>query len=479
MKTSKALLMAVVCDVTLLALGRLAPVAHGGVTLTTLHSFSGPDGANPASGLVLGQDGNFYGTTSANDIPSTNYGSVFRITPGGVLTNLYQFAGGDDGAYPQTGLVLGSDGNLYGTTPYHGAFGWGTIFKISPSGDFATLVSLDSSAGSPGSLLVAGTDGNFYVVGNFGFGTGLGSVFSVTPGGVTNVLTYFYGTNGFTGWSSSRDMLLLGPDGNFYGATQYGGARFRGEFAYPACGTVFQMAPDGTLTTLASLDGTNGAGVDALIQGRDGDLYGLASNGGPGFIDHPAGGSGGDGTIFKVTTNGTLSAVAFFNSTNGSGPGSIMQASDGNFYGTTGSGGTNGGHGTVFKMTADGTLTSLLSFNGTNGANPAYATLVQVADGTFYGTTDRGGPNNLGTVFRLTLTPDPPVFQSVTPATNALVLTWTTAPGRSYQVQFTTDLIHTNWTSLGPPITATNTSAVASDTLDPDPQRFYRVLLLP
>jgi len=405
---------------------------------------------------------------------------VFRIAPDGTFTNLYRLNGAGDGAWPQLGLGLGSDGNFYGTTAYRGGNSWGTIFKITPSGDFSPLVALDSFSGSPDSLLVATTDGNFYSVGNFGFGTGLGSVFSLTPGGILNELVSFDGTNGFTGWSFSRDVLLQGADGNIYGATWGGGPEFGGEFVNPAYGTIFAMAPDGTLTTMVSFNGTNGAYPTALTQGRDGNLYGATGSGGPAFIDDPTyGGQGGNGTVFKLTTNGVLTTLAVFNGTNGNGPNSLVQANDGDFYGTTSGGGTNGSHGTIFKLTAAGILTSLFSFNGTNGAGPAYATLLEAADGVFYGTTFSGGASNLGTVFRLSITAAPPEFQSVTHAGNTIAFTWSALLGRSYQVQFTTNLTQTNWRALGLPIAATNVTATGSDTIGADRQRFYRVVLLP
>ncbi len=156
-----------------------------------------------------------------------------------------------------------------------------------------------------------------------------------------------------------------------------------------------------------------------------------------------------------------------------------MQAIGGNFYGTTSDGGTNGGYGTVFKVAADGTISSLLSFGRTNGANPYYATLVQDTDGSFYGTTYSGGVSNYGTVFRLSITPSPPAFQSVTHAGNTISFTWSALLGRSYQVQFTTNLTQTNWRALALPIAATNAIATASDTIGADRQRFYRVVLLP
>src|SRR5947208_7143266 len=145
----------------ILVAGLLASVAHAAATLTTLYSFSGPDGANPVGGLVQGADGNFYGTTSDNDFTS-QFGTVFRMTPEGAFTNLYSFLGGDDGAWPQAGLAQDGVGNLYGKTYRRGAIGWGTVFKITPSGDFTTVVSFDSFPGDASSLLVQASDGNFY-----------------------------------------------------------------------------------------------------------------------------------------------------------------------------------------------------------------------------------------------------------------------------------------------------------------------------
>jgi uncharacterized repeat protein (TIGR03803 family) len=448
--------------------------------VTTLYSFSGPDGANPVGGLVQGADGNFYGVTSESEF-TNQYGKVFRIAPDGTFTNLYSLNGASDGAWPQLGLVRGSDGNFYGTTAYRGANFKGTIFKITPSGDFSTLVALDSLSGSPGSLLVPATDGNLYSVGNFGFGTGLGSAFSVSTDGTVSVLGSFAGTNGFTGWSFSQDVLLQGADGNFFGATHFGGPEFAGEFVNTAYGTLFEMTPDGTLITLFSFNGTNGAYPTALTQGHDGNLYGTTGSGGPAFIDNPEwGGQGGYGTAFKLDTNGAFTTLAVFNGTNGSDPNSLIQASDGNFYGTTDTGGgPNVGGGTIFKLTAEGTLTSLLSFNGTNGLRPRYSTLAQAADGNFYGTTLVGGVSNHGTIFMLSLTPSPPVIQTVARAGSTLTLTWSADAGHTYRVQSLTDLTRTNWSSSGGAIAATNSIATASDSIGADRQRFYRVVLLP
>ena len=128
--------------------------AGAAVTLTTLYSFRGlEDGANPV-GLRQSGDGNFYGTTSANDIATTNgpYGTVFRITPEGAFTNLHVFDV-SDGKWPQVGLAQDTDGNFYGTTlRARTSGGWGTVFKITPSGEFTTVHSFDTPGADASSL---------------------------------------------------------------------------------------------------------------------------------------------------------------------------------------------------------------------------------------------------------------------------------------------------------------------------------------
>ena len=142
-------------------------------TLTTLHSFSGGDGANPWAGLVQATDGNFYGTTFYGG--TQGFGTVFKITPSGTLTTLHSFDG-SDGAYPEAGLVQATDGNFYGTT------GWGTVFKITPSGTLTPFCSLDG----PPNQLVQATDGNFYGTTSRSGDDLYGSVFKITSAGTPN-----------------------------------------------------------------------------------------------------------------------------------------------------------------------------------------------------------------------------------------------------------------------------------------------------
>ena len=153
-------------------------------------------------------------------------------------------------------------------------------------------------------------------------------------------------------------------------------------------GTVFKITPAGTLTTLHSFQGPFSDGstpLASLVQGTDGNFYGTTATGG----------SIGIGAVFKMTPSGTLTILHSFNGADGDAPESeLVQASDGNFYGTTSQVGPNG-VGTVFKITPGGTLTTLNSFaqGGSNGSSP-YGGLVQATDGNFYGTTYAGGTSS-------------------------------------------------------------------------------------
>jgi uncharacterized repeat protein (TIGR03803 family) len=340
-------------------------IASPAQVLTTLHDFQGPpsDGANPQPGLVRASDGNFYGTTfgggahtNGNCLSNDGCGTVFKITPTGTLTVLYSFCSESncsDGANPQAGLVQASDGNFYGTTELggtgHACFygSCGTVFKITPQGALTTLYSFCSQShcddgANPSAPLVQASDGNFY-----------GTTFD---GGI-----------------------LCTPVG---------------------CGTVFKITSSGALTTLHRFNADDGYGPYAgLVQASDGNLYGTTVEGG-------INGLNGQGTIFKITPNGTLTTLYDFcsqpNCSDGENPyGALVQVSDGNFYGVATDGGANG-DGTVFKITPTGSLTTLHSFAGSSDGQFPFAALVQASDGTFYGTTFEGGAHRLGTVFNIT-----------------------------------------------------------------------------
>ncbi|HEY3915536.1 MAG TPA: choice-of-anchor tandem repeat GloVer-containing protein [Verrucomicrobiae bacterium] len=355
-------------------------------SLTSLHSFTGGnDGGFPVAGLVQGSDGNFYGTA---EYGGNDFGTVFKITPGGSLTPLYSFTGGNDGANPLAALVQGSDGNFYGTAAFNGANGLGTVFKISTGGSFTSLYSFVNGANGayPEDALVQGSDGNFYGTTEYGGAVSNGAVFKITSGGSLTTLYSF--TNGIDG-STPVAGLVQGSDGNFYGATEFGGTN--------KLGTLFKMSAGGSVTPLYSFtNGTDGLYPGAtLLLGTDGNFYGTTEHGGdaPGI---------GDGTVFKMDPGGLFTPLYSFTGNDGSVPlGSLVQGSDGNIYGATFYGGSNGA-GVIFKISSGGTFTHLYSFTGgKDGANPPGA-LVQGSSDNFYGTTETHGAGFGGTVFSIT-----------------------------------------------------------------------------
>ena len=461
----------------------LTVVATTNPPLTSLYSFSGGDGSSP-NGLVQGSDGNFYGTTEYGGAYTNQYseglGTVFKITPSGTLNLLYSFSD-IDGAIPAAALVQGADGSFYGTTEYGGAYEdesgdtFGTLFKIMTNGAFTSLYSFSGSDGAnPVAGLAQGADGSLYGTTSFGgvdYYLDDGTVFKITTNGTFTSLFWFGGSDGI----EPEGGLVQGTDGSFYGTTFKGGTH---GLLYEGYGTVFKMTTNSTLSTLYSFTGgSDGANPAAgLVQDADGNFYGTAQYGG----------TNGDGTVFKIMTNGTFSSLHSFSGSDGANPAAgLVQGSDGNFYGTTEYGGayTNQygeSQGTVFKITPGGALTTVYSFTGGNdGAYPNSA-LVQGTDGNFYGTTSSGGVYGIGAIFRLSLVSPPrPVFQSVTQSAGTITLTWSAVAGQTYQLQFKTNLNQMSWNNLGSVIAATNSVVTVLDSPGPDPQRFYRVKIGP
>jgi uncharacterized repeat protein (TIGR03803 family) len=359
-------------------------------TLTTLHSFNGTDGGNSTAGLILATDGNFYGTTSRGTGAAAD-GTAFRITPSGALTTLHTFcslSGCADGSVPEGGLIQATDGNLYGTTSD------GKVFKITLSGTFTILGNLVSGSAA---ALIQGADGNFYgttvhggantCIGFNSHRVSCGTIFQITPTGTVTTLANLSQASGFNPVSS----LIQSTDGNFYGTAELGGGTI-----HPGNGTVFKITPTGTFTVLHSFNGTDGERpLGALLRGTDGNFYGTTFFGGgdPDF----------SGTVFKITPSGTLTTLHSFGSGDGYGPSAaLIQATDGNFYGTTAGNGTS--LNTIFKITPGGTLTTLHTFNGTDGFTPL-STLVEGTNHDLYGTTEYGVNSacygSCGTVFSL------------------------------------------------------------------------------
>ena len=327
-------------------------------TLTTLYSFLDSFGSRPPddpSGLIQATGGNLYGTTFNGG--ANGSGTVFRITPSGMLTTLYSFcplSGCLDGGGPYAGLVQATNGDLYGTTCCygpHGAGTAGTIFKITPSGTLTTLHSFCSQTGCPDGAgpygaLVQATNGDLYGTTSQSGAYGGGTVFKITPSGTLTTLHSFCSQTGCPDGSPPTG-LVQAASGDFYGTTMYGGAS--------GLGTIFRITPSGTLATLYSFVCSQSACPDGtepsagLVQATDGNLYGTAN-----------GGANAGGTIFKITPSGTLTTLYSFcfqtGCTDGAYPSAgLVQATNGNFYGTTSEGGiggacTGGGCGTVFRL---------------------------------------------------------------------------------------------------------------------------------
>jgi uncharacterized repeat protein (TIGR03803 family) len=307
--------------------------------LTKLHSFSGfpGDGAAPVGGLVQGSDGNFYGTTVSGG--AFFQGTIFRMTSSGAITVLHSFNSFfGEGAVPIAELVQGSDGNFYGTTALGGTHFQGSVFKIDAAGNFTTLHSFSgfpSEGANPVAGLVQGSDGNFYGTTPSGGEHFQGTVFRINAAGDLTVLHSFSGYPAEGGVPFAA--LVQGNDGNFYGTTVVGGAHFKG--------TVFNIDAAGNVTTLHSFNGSPDEGanpVAGLLQGSDGNFYGTTVLGGTHFrgtvfaIDA----TGSVTTLHSFSGSPDEGALPFAG---------LIQGSDSNFYGTTALGGANGA-GTVFTF---------------------------------------------------------------------------------------------------------------------------------
>jgi len=313
-------------------------------SLTTLASFTGANGSNPAGALVQGSDGNFYGTTALGG--TNRIGTVFSVTPTGTLTSLVSFTG-TNGAAPVGSLLLYTDGYFYGTTSYGGSSlvtgsnaGYGTVFKMTPSGSLTTLVSFTGLNGAhPLAGLVKGSDGFFYGTTGEDGSINAGTVFEMTPGGSLTTLATFTGANG----DQPSAGLVQGTDGYFYGVTEEGGA---------GGGTIFRTPATGGLTSLASFDIANGFDPSGnLIQGSDGNFYGTANAGGTlnfGTIFQlivPPGISGATAPAFSLIT-GTYTSAQTVTITTATSGASIVYTTDGSFPSELGGSIT---HGTLYS----------------------------------------------------------------------------------------------------------------------------------
>src|ERR1700719_107731 len=377
-------------------------------TYSALYEFGGQTGdpTNPqSSGLIAqGRDGNLYSTAPATPTGLCSFcGAVFNISPSGTVTVVYDFNDAAGSGYtPFGGVVLGTDGNFYGTTKAGGTFNEGTLFKTTASGTLTQLYNFGTCTYPckeglyPKAPPMQGTDGNFYgTTPNLNDGTNTGVVYKITSAGKFTTIHAFDFTAGY----NPNAPLIQGSDGNYYGTTTLGGNTVTptcvAAFASATCGTVFKITTAGKVTTLYKFSKTDGAGpLGPVIQGTDGNFYGTTSEGG----------TSGLGVVFKLTSAGVLTVLHDFNGTDGKTPeAGLVQANDGNFYGVASAGGILG-FGTIFKITStsDHTFSVLYNFDNTHGATPQVA-LIQHTNGILYGDTESGDTHGGGVFYSLNI----------------------------------------------------------------------------
>jgi len=373
----------------------------------TVLRFDGTHGGNPTYvSLTQGTDGNYYGTAAYGGVIDCHpnqgggCGAIFQITSDGESHLVYTFcriAGCPDGGNPAADLVLGLDGNFYGTTSYGGRHCMherqqcGTVFKITPSGQLTTLHTFCTQAGCPDgaasyAALFLAADGNFYGTTSQGGSENTGTTFKITPTGTLTTLSSFTSGDGLY----PVTPLVQAPDGNFYGTALEGGNP--GDYCDNGCGGIFEMSPAGVVTFLYDfclnglecLDGW--APLSGLTVGDDGNLYGTTSQ--------PV------GTVYEITPEGQFTTLYTFMCSpigcfNGLMPtGTLTIGTDGNFYGTMQQGGTGTcvnveGCGVVYQLTPGGTETLIHDFQGTDGSAPAGGVL-QTTRGYFTSTSFEG-----------------------------------------------------------------------------------------
>lgn len=354
-------------------------------------------GSGPIGALTLGTDGKFYGATKAGG--EFNRGTVFSMTAEGVLTTLTNFPPADPvkhGISPTGGLVLGNNGHFYGITQYGGANDQGTVFKITPAGELTTLHSFNpsfSSGSQPHGSLVLHSNGYFYGIWSSGGRSGGGAIFRISHSGFLTTMAQFGSFN--PDFDGTRPGLGLteGIDGHLYGVTAT---------SDNSNGAVFRMTTAGQLTLVHefNLPSNGRQPYSTLTAAKNGDLYGTASGG---ISDHGIIFKvDKEGVFTKMVefTGGSGPCP-------GSRPCLLLAlGSDGSIYGTTRDGGTYlPGTGTLFSVSPEGQLTTLAiwgeqgSLPG-SGVHPSGRVFVD-EDGTIHGATSRGGNFNYGSLYRI------------------------------------------------------------------------------
>ncbi len=357
-------------------------------TFTLLHSFTGgKDGGYPYAGLVRDAAGNLYGTA---EYGGAGYGVVFKVSSSGTETVLHTFAGGKDGKYPFAGLVREPNGTIFGTTAYGGSSGAGIVFELSKSGKETVLHTFAGGTAdgcNPYGGLIRDAAGNLYGTTEFCGASGYGTVFKIDTTGTETLLHSFAGgasDGAYPLWTS----LLRDKKGDFYGVTDEGGTS--GE------GVVYMLSSSGTLTVLhafagGTADGCNPFGTPAMDNA--GNLYGsaeLCGSRNKGIVWE-----------LSTAGTETVLHSFIGRSTDGAYPGSgVILDAQGNLYGDT-EGGDAFGLGAVYELNQNGTLTLLHGFNGPDGDTP-FGGVTLDGTGNLYGTSFAGGVQGSGTVWKVT-----------------------------------------------------------------------------
>jgi uncharacterized repeat protein (TIGR03803 family) len=415
-----------------LALSNSFPTLQSDGSLSVISSFTGGSLQNPYA-ITAGSDGTLY--------VSTVNGYIARVTTNAVVNWSLQRSQ----FFTWTELAQGQQGNIYA------ADGAGVI-SYSTNGILLNTLNQSSSGGSFAGIL---EDSGHRV-----YWTSLinRSIYCTS----TNFQTTYW-QNQFSN-NLSPNALFLGNDNRLYGTAQVPGLYTNG--------TVFCMNTNGTLVWSLLLTGPAAIIPAGVVQGADGNLYGTTTGDGTNSF----------GSVFSVTSAGVLNWLAPLPqpATGGNFPyPRLMQATDGNIYGTTRSGGAFNA-GSIYQVTKSGGITPVYNFSGgTDGSNPS-AGLVQMADGTFYGTAEFGGPSNTGLLFHLNLglppIAVPPVINNVAQTNGTVILIWTTISNLNYQLQYTCNLASGIWSNVGSPVLSSGTTMSMTDTVTV-PQRFYRVAI--
>jgi uncharacterized repeat protein (TIGR03803 family) len=426
-------------------------------------------GQRPYAGVIQADDGALFGTTLQGGV--SNAGVIFRLnTDGTGATVLHTFGvAAGDGQSP-TALVQGSDGVLYGTTSIGGTNKTGTIYKINTDGtgyqvvhDFGRAA---ADGANPQAGLVEGRDGFLYGTTFFGGSNGRGTVYRLNKAGDGYLVLHNFSVGDGDG-ANPDTALVQGRDGALYGTTFFGGSN--------DAGAIFRLNTNGSsYLVLRSFSGLNGDGQNpdaALMQGSDAALYGTTYSGG----------SNSAGSIFKLNTDGSgYTVLRAFTATGGDGQkplSALLEVKDGLLYGTTYLGGSSGA-GTVFKLNRDGTGYAVLrSFDTANadGRNPR-AGVLQGSDLALYGTTWNGGESGFGTVFRLLPLAAPQMLDVILAGSSAQVR-FRGLSGHHYEVFRSTNLV--SWVLSGTVMMPASGIGTNIDSSPAFPTAWYRAAWVP